>query len=769
MRHYAIGDEVLSGWTITRSIGEGAFGKVYEVEKSGHGITARSALKVVDIPPSESMIASALAEGMDERSVAESFGGIANELAGEISLLESLHHPGIVAYQDHDIFRDPDGVSWRILLRMELLEPLVGRMRSGFLGDGDAARLGAELADALAFCHARGIVHRDIKPENIFVDGSGHFKLGDFGVSRAMEGTQGAFSRKGTESYMAPEVYLGRGYDASVDVYSLGLVLYQLLNRNRLPFLPPAPQPISFHERQSATQRRLSGEALPRPEGCGDALFAIIARMCAMDAADRPSAAEAAAALSELASRPDEKQTPTQEQVRPQATPSIGKAATNHSGTGSSGPHTATTGVWSAFGEPEADALRKEASASSAPEEQPRQRKPRPKPQAQPKERASQPKEPAFTADAQAKGDQPTPEAASASTPAAPAAKPIPKQGSQPHSSSGRSKSALIGVAAAVVVLVAVLALGGQSSGPTEQAATATASGSATVSAGATASGSADATAVSDFSSLDRAEKAQLFARTVSNRIVVNQDEDSTEWEYNGLSREELAQLVAKDSELYEAILGNTSSITQETNVVFPYMGGDFAPTATHVVASKDNAYVIAVEEAPTVDASKFEFDFYGTPEMVIFFNDDDLIEHAYDYSDYCSDTFGDDWLDFFFDATDTAELTPAEGETTAEYELDGFKVELPGTWKLRRYLPAENEKCFGLENNDYYFESEDGEGSFSIEVKTFNLYPLYDADATAPHVIGFSSTGKQVTFYCTENQLAQETKDYILEHITLL
>lgn len=85
------------------------------------------------------------------------------------------------------------------------------------------------------------IIHRDIKPENIFVSDAGDFKLGDFGIARTVEKTMSGLSKKGTYSYMAPEVYRGGAYGFDVDIYSLGIVMYRLLNNNRIPFLPPAP------------------------------------------------------------------------------------------------------------------------------------------------------------------------------------------------------------------------------------------------------------------------------------------------------------------------------------------------------------------------------------------------------------------------------------------------------------------------------------------------------------------------------------------------
>ena len=82
----------------------------------------------------------------------------------------------------------------------------------------------------------RNIIHRDIKPENIFVNDFGDFKLGDFGIARKMENVTGGLSQKGTFNYMAPEVAGNGRYDSRADIYSLGIVLYRLLNQEPAAF-----------------------------------------------------------------------------------------------------------------------------------------------------------------------------------------------------------------------------------------------------------------------------------------------------------------------------------------------------------------------------------------------------------------------------------------------------------------------------------------------------------------------------------------------------
>ncbi len=71
-------------------------------------------------------------------------------------------------------------------------------------------------------------------------------------------------SKKGTYSYMAPEMYRGEQYDSRVDIYALGLVLYKLMNHNRLPFLNLEKQLITYRDKENALTRRMSGETPPR-------------------------------------------------------------------------------------------------------------------------------------------------------------------------------------------------------------------------------------------------------------------------------------------------------------------------------------------------------------------------------------------------------------------------------------------------------------------------------------------------------------------------
>ena len=115
----------------------------------------------------------------------------------------------------------------------------------------------------------------------------GNFKIGDFGIARICDKASADLSKKGTENYMAPEVFHGKDYDHTVDIYSLGLVLYKLLNNNRLPFYPETGS-YSEWDMQQALIDRLSGKKeLPPPCAASEEFGKIVLRMCAHDPAER--------------------------------------------------------------------------------------------------------------------------------------------------------------------------------------------------------------------------------------------------------------------------------------------------------------------------------------------------------------------------------------------------------------------------------------------------------------------------------------------------
>lgn len=278
---YTTGSVVFNDWIITREIGQGATGKVFEIEKRGYGITVKSALKVIRIPKSPSDIQAVRNEGMTMASVEDYFREFVDEILREVRIMVSLkEHPNIVSYEDHCVVPHEEEVGWDVLIKMELLTPLSEWQGTHQMDEQTVIRLGREISSALAYAAEHDLIHRDVKPENIFVNEAGKFKLGDFGIARTIEKTTGGLSKKGTESYMAPEVYHGNPYSRQVDIYSLGIVLYRFLNENRLPFYPPAPQVIKYSDRETAIIKRMGGMELPEPKNGSTEIKRIVQKAC---------------------------------------------------------------------------------------------------------------------------------------------------------------------------------------------------------------------------------------------------------------------------------------------------------------------------------------------------------------------------------------------------------------------------------------------------------------------------------------------------------
>lgn len=173
-----------------------------------------------------------------------------------------------------------------VYIWMELLESLSNRIIDGKMDREETIRLGMDICRALILLRSKGIVHRDIKPQNILVNENGDYKLGDFGTARSINGTSTMMSMKGTFSYMSPEIMQGRSAGFSSDIYSLGLVMYRLMNRNRHPFIQEGDVNSSRSTEESNT-RRFSGEALPMPVDADEELGRIILKACAYDPKDR--------------------------------------------------------------------------------------------------------------------------------------------------------------------------------------------------------------------------------------------------------------------------------------------------------------------------------------------------------------------------------------------------------------------------------------------------------------------------------------------------
>lgn len=278
---------VFGDWSVRDYLGGGSGGRtaVFRLERSKLGWQETCALKVVGLMEETGRWSEcsqqrqqAYRETCRERSL---------QAAEEVRLMARLGGcTNVVDYLDYQVMDWADGERFGqdLLIRMELLTPLSTMVRDGLAYDRNhILKLGQDICRALILCHESGIIHRDIKPANIFCNQRADFKLGDFGIARLLECGEQACTAMGTRAYAAPEQFtMGEsGYDSRVDIYSLGLTLYELSNENRLPFAR------NQYVREADVLARLRGEPFPVPSMADPALARVILKACAHRAEER--------------------------------------------------------------------------------------------------------------------------------------------------------------------------------------------------------------------------------------------------------------------------------------------------------------------------------------------------------------------------------------------------------------------------------------------------------------------------------------------------
>jgi serine/threonine-protein kinase len=161
--------------------------------------------------------------------------GYVERFRHEARAVAALAHPNIVTVIDRGEHEDKQFIVFEYVPGDNLKRMIE---RRGPAPVDTALELGIQMADALAFAHANGLVHRDVKPQNVLLNGDGHAKVTDFGIARSLDVQHGMTQTGtvlGTSDYIAPEQAQGQRVDEHTDIYSLGVVLYELLT-SHVPF-----------------------------------------------------------------------------------------------------------------------------------------------------------------------------------------------------------------------------------------------------------------------------------------------------------------------------------------------------------------------------------------------------------------------------------------------------------------------------------------------------------------------------------------------------
>lgn len=261
-------------------IGQGTYGKVYCIRDGEE----RSALKIIEIPSEHAEITFLKNAGMSDKDIHRYYDESANALLDQIKIKMSMKNKYFVEIKEVQKVTNDDG-GCTIYVKMELLENLNDYIsKHPGLTTEDYVSLGIKIADALSSAEIYRVAIGNVKPDNVFIRDN-MCVLGDLGIGNfLMKDLISPHLARGRNIYGAPELYRGEEYNNTADIYSLGLMLYQFFNHNRLPFLEES---MTYEEITQSLRRRASAESFPYPDEADAQLGAIIMKACSSNPKDR--------------------------------------------------------------------------------------------------------------------------------------------------------------------------------------------------------------------------------------------------------------------------------------------------------------------------------------------------------------------------------------------------------------------------------------------------------------------------------------------------
>lgn len=292
-------NEFWPDWTIEEQIGSDSFATVYRASRNINNKVFYSAIKVVTIPSSSADLEKIMAEGADMQSVYAYYQKIVNDCVEDIALMMEMRgSSNIVSVEDYYVREYPDETKWEIYIRMEYLTSLSSWLALHKLNEKEVCELGKDICRAVTHFEKRGIIHRDIRPDNIFISQGGEYKLGDFGLTRRLSQSNSWQASIDVYDYMAPELFLKENYDSTIDLYALGIILYEALNNSQMPFIEASAKDVTVRDKEQALSLRLTTPYLPAPANASTEMSIAILQACRYDPAQRyQSAMEMSAAL----------------------------------------------------------------------------------------------------------------------------------------------------------------------------------------------------------------------------------------------------------------------------------------------------------------------------------------------------------------------------------------------------------------------------------------------------------------------------------------
>ena len=268
-----------NNWKIAEKIGEGPNGEVYKGVQEINGTYHYCAIKYISLPKKENDLNKLIKKGIikSKKEANSYYLNLANKLQEQFNLVKNFQSNYVLKYYDYYQERKKDGIGFDIYLRTDLFSEVIGDITTKKITSYEVVQLGIDICNSIEFLSKNGIIYKNISPNNIFISSDGHYKLGDFIIPYIIE------TKKEEDYYIAPEIYNNQKNEISYnsDVYSLGLIMYQLLNKNKLPFVNV------FCSNKSAKQARMCGIDIPNLKKQNQELMRVILKSCSFLQKDR--------------------------------------------------------------------------------------------------------------------------------------------------------------------------------------------------------------------------------------------------------------------------------------------------------------------------------------------------------------------------------------------------------------------------------------------------------------------------------------------------
>ena len=272
-RMFKMATTVFGTWEVGKPLGTGTYGKVYEI--TNHDGT-KGAYKVMKIPVELKDSPDSFPKKTQEMCLKE----VKRDILGSIKYLQ-LNDKGkyFASYEDYSFTPSDDFKTLTLKIRMEWLMSLSEITAQTALSEDEILRLAINVCNCLEQCRKMNYVYANLKPNNIFITPK-RCKLGDFGNFGYYEPSNMNVSMRKTQEYMAPEMIKFGEINYTSDTYSLGLIMYSLLNNNRLPFIPKYEKTVGINDINTAIEKRCNNYIFPDPDNGSLAIRKIITKAC---------------------------------------------------------------------------------------------------------------------------------------------------------------------------------------------------------------------------------------------------------------------------------------------------------------------------------------------------------------------------------------------------------------------------------------------------------------------------------------------------------